>query len=273
MPAFSKTWPKTRLSGALVAGALFVGALAVLAPAGVAQAQAKNCGCKPPPPPPPPPCNCTTPPTTVNVTVNTSSSAQSNANAASSAFARTGGGGGAWVEQAPAAGVIQALNVETGETEEKRVAFQEKRRVERRVLVQAVCLDDKGAPHPASQVHPERDVTDSYDGEMFRCIAGARLQATIGDFNDQLTLDKGDTLSCDKQQALYHAPDGAVTCRAQKPARDCNERSLLRRYGPGVKALKLVREETVTSYREEKTARTAQAGGMMTLDGGVGGFH
>jgi hypothetical protein len=117
-------------------------------------------------------------------------------------------------------------------------------------------------------------VADDYDGELFRCIAGTRLQATVGDYNDALTLVHGETIACDKMQALYHTPDGAVACRAQKPARDCNERSLLRRYGPGVKVLKLVREEMVKTEREEASSRTAIApGAMMTLDGGVGGYH
>jgi hypothetical protein len=74
-------------------------------------------------------------------------------------------------------------------------------------------------------------------------------------------------------QALWHSPGGAVACRAQKPARDCNERSLLRRYGPGVKVLKLVREETYTAFREEKGERKTASTSSLTLDGGVGGFR
>jgi hypothetical protein len=204
---------------------------------------------------------------------NAITSAQSVSGAQAAARAETAGVGGAWVEQGSAPSLVQGLDVETDEAQVSRVAYQATRKVERRVLIQAVCLDDKATPHPASQAHSEREVADGYDGEIFRCIAGTRLQATIGDYNDALTLAKGETLSCDKMQALYHAPDGTVACRAQIPARDCNERSLLRRYGPGVKVLKLVREETYTAWRDETTAAPMRAVGMITLDGGVGGFH
>jgi hypothetical protein len=280
MPAFHKTW----LNGAAAAAAL------LLLAAGGAHAQSGggggggsgsggNCGCgtgggggghhhgSPP-----------GQDITVTVIDLANSSATANSQSGSSSTAESqaratgGGGGGVWYEQAPGLGLVQNLDVDTGETDVKHVSFQSTQRVERRVLIQAVCLDDKATPHPASQVHPERDVTDDYDGEVFRCIAGTRLQATIGDFNEQLTLTKGDALTCDKGQALYHSPGGAVACRAQKPARDCNERSLLRRYGPGLKVLKLVREETVTASRDE-TVERAKVGGMITLDGGVGGFH
>jgi hypothetical protein len=274
MPAFSKTW----LSAAAAAAALLITAAG-------AHAQSTggggNCGCgtgggggghphhhQPPPSP------------NITVNVNESANAQASANtnvqtaadAQAAARAGAGVGGGGWYDEAPAAGVISNLDVDTGEREVKRIAYQTVQKTERRVLIQAVCLDDKGAPHPASQVHPERDVDDAYDGEIFRCIAGTRMQATIGDWNEGLVLAKGETLACEKLQALYHSAGGAVACRAQAPARDCNERSLLRRYGPGVKALKLVREETVTAYRDE-TVTHVKVGGALTLDGGVGGFH
>jgi hypothetical protein len=280
MPAFRKTWP----SLAAAAAALLIGAGAAHAQSGGGNGGGwgggnggnNNCGCGPgggghhhrPP--------------STNITVNindasnaksgAAANAQTGADAISAARANATGVGGGWYEEAPAAGVISGLDVDTGEREVKRIAYQTVQKTERRVLIEASCLDDKGAPHPASQVHPERDVADDYDGELFRCIAGTRLQATIGDWNAGPVLAKGETLACDKAQALYHSPGGAVACRAQAPARDCNERSLLRRYGPGVKALKLVREETVTAYREETVERT-RVGGALTLDGGVGGYH
>ncbi|MNJ64875.1 hypothetical protein D3C77_608590 [compost metagenome] len=61
-----------------------------------------------------------------------------------------------------------------------------------------------------------------------------------------------------------------LECRPEKQERDCNERSLLRRYGAGVKVLTLIREETYTEYREEMVEAEAVTG-MMMLDGGVGG--
>ena len=73
--------------------------------------------------------------------------------------------------------------------------------------------------------------------------------------------------------AFITARGGTVECKPQKPERDCNERSLLRRYGAGVKVLTMWYEETYTEYREEVVVREGWAvqGGAITLDGGVGG--
>ena len=74
-------------------------------------------------------------------------------------------------------------------------------------------------------------------------------------------------------EALYHVPGkdaGRLECRPQKPARDCNERSLLRRFGAGIKILTIVITEKYTAYREHSTQATSTA---MTFDGGVGGFE
>jgi hypothetical protein len=66
---------------------------------------------------------------------------------------------------------------------------------------------------------------------------------------------------------------GIIQCRVQRAERECNERSLLRRYGAGLKILTMVREETYTEYREEivHEAGTLVVGSSITLDGGVGG--
>jgi hypothetical protein len=164
-------------------------------------------------------------------------------------------------------GVIQALHVEDGDPGQP-VCIQY-RSVERRVAVQAVCLDDKAVPHPASQVLPERDVAPTFDGEIYRCIAGARMQYTLGEFAGQASFDHGQTVTCDKGMALYHSADGHLMCRPQKPARDCNERSLLRRYGAGIKVLNAPPAQTCVAYRN-----APQESGVslnMAIDGGVGG--
>ena len=59
----------------------------------------------------------------------------------------------------------------------------------------------------------------------------------------------------------------------QKPARDCNERSLLRRFGAGVKIIKIIITETYTAYREEQTRTVSSSSSSfsMDIDGGVGG--
>ena len=64
-----------------------------------------------------------------------------------------------------------------------------------------------------------------------------------------------------------------IECRPQTPQRDCNERSLLRRYGAGVKILTLYREETYTAWREEVIEESygEVINSAITLDGGVGG--
>jgi hypothetical protein len=109
----------------------------------------------------------------------------------------------------------------------------------RQVALQATCLDDKAVPHPASQVSPDRAVSPGYQGEVFRCIAGTHMQYTIADFTGQADFNHGQTVVCQKGEALYHTAAGALQCRPQAPARDCNERSLLRRFGAGIKILPL----------------------------------
>jgi hypothetical protein len=101
------------------------------------------------------------------------------------------------------------------------------------------------------------------------------MQFTVADYNGQVSFDHGQTVTCDKNSALYHVAGGRIECRPQKPARDCNERSLLRRFGAGIKILRIVWTETYTAYRTEvqqvqASAQTASVMGM-AIDGGVGG--
>ncbi|MDX5330667.1 MAG: hypothetical protein LPK04_05675 [Caulobacteraceae bacterium] len=246
--------------------------------------------CKPPPPPPPPPQPpCCAPPghgvkvppvnvvvaPTVVVNASASASAVAGASARGGAGGGSvvyygGGGGGGYYSPPVATGVIQGLNVE-GVRKARRVAYEASRTRTRRVVIQAVCIDDRQTPHPAAQLFPERDVRDIYDGELYRCVAGTRLQVTIAEFLGQIDFSGGQTLVCAKNEALYHAPGGHVTCRPQKPARDCNERSLLRRFGAGVKVLTMVSTETYTAYREEEEVVSESSSVALSLDGGVGG--
>jgi len=275
----------------------FLPALAGLFLVGVAgEAAAQCCApppppcCQPPPPPPPPPpsppacCHQPPPPPccfgggniNVNVNVNANAAASSRARASAGTTVIVGGGGGAYfnVDQ-PYPTVIQNLNVSAAAAAAVvRVPYTETRRTTRRVVIQAVCIDDRNVPHPAAQVRPDREVSDSYDGELYRCIAGARLQVTIAEYLGQISFDGGEILACQKEEALYHRPGGLLECRRQIRERDCNERSLLRRYGAGVKILTIVREETITAYRDEVVAAEASAAAgaaSIMLDGGVGG--
>lgn len=240
--------------------------------------------CQPPPPPPPPtpsPC-CTGGGHTVrvpgvNVFVQQPVVAVAGAGAVAGASASAGatvffGGGSSWYVEQETPTLIQGLQVETGEALMRRVAFTATRKISKRVVIQAICIDDRGAPHPAAQVRPDRDVDDSYEGELYRCVAGSRLQVTIAEYLDRIAFEGGELMECAKGEALWHERGGMLQCRPQKRERDCNERSLLRRYGAGVKILTMMREETYTDYREEVATETRASSMSIVLDGGVGGI-
>ena len=92
------------------------------------------------------------------------------------------------------------------------------------------------------------------------------MQATIAEYLGKVSFDHGQTVDCLKDQALYHFPGGKVECHAPRSRRgDCNERSLLRRYGAGVKILTMITIEKYTETREE-TAQSSSSGSMI-LDG------
>ena len=271
----------------LIAGAF------VLAFGGAASASGNHskpacCQPKPPPPPPSKPCCQHKPPQqppskpqnpNVNVHVNVNSTAvaisKANANATSNSNSSGGGGGdtvffsggGSQVIATPGFPVLQPLSVIGSELAKK--AITEKRSIFKQVIVQAVCIDDRGAPHPASQLFGDRDVAEHFEGEIYRCIAGTKLQATIADFAGKVAFDGGQTMACAKGEALYHSR-GALTCRPAKPQRNCFERSLLRRHGVGVKVFQMSKIEEFTSFREEIVE--AAHSSFTAFDGGVGGF-
>ncbi len=139
------------------------------------------------------------------------------------------------------------------------------------VAIQAVCLDDKDVPHPASQVTPGQDVPEAYAGELFRCIAGAHMQYVLAPYAGEARFDHGQTVVCRKGEALWRDLGGKLQCRPQTPARDCNERSLLRRYGAGIKILKAAVSEQCVEWRSETVQAESATGGGLQLDGGVGG--
>lgn len=70
-----------------------------------------------------------------------------------------------------------------------------------------------------------------------------------------------------------------VQCRTQSPERNCNERSLLRKYGPGVKLVEVTTKKTICEpatrqtmakvVMEVKVAKPV-APGDLVLDRGVG---
>ncbi len=243
----------------------------------------------PPPRPPSPPNCCDSGGGSVNVTVNANVTAVAVAGAGGRSgavvYSSGGGGGGGYVGPSPT-GVIQGLNVE-GTLKKKQVAYEAKRTRTRRVVIRAYCVDDRDTPHPASQVFAGEEVADGYDGELYRCIAGARMQWTVIDWEMRASNEGGKSFFCNKNESLYYEQDlaggpsvagnadgaraGRVTCKPQRPARDCNERSLLRRFGAGVKVITITEVETYTAYREESVREESSSSFSMSLDGGVGG--
>lgn len=146
--------------------------------------------------------------------------------------------------------------------------------------IRAVCLDDTGTPHPASQVDDAQNVSSQYEGEVFRCVAGTSMQVTIGELvNGQADFSQAGGFSCAKGEALVHLPGGKLTCAPQAPQRNCNERSLLRKYGPGLKLIETAVNRKVcepaiqTSYetvQREVVKEVPLPPKPITLDGGVG---
>jgi hypothetical protein len=283
-----------------IGGVLGLGALFLF---GSGEAIAQCCAPPPPccaPPAPPPCCVPPTPPTPpsppccmvpghsvnvpgvnvfvgANVVVNAQVNAQANVAAQSSALGQGrstvffGGGGFAGGLMPAPASVIPSLNVEGGR-EMKRVAYEATRSKTVKIVIQAFCLDDKEVPHPASQVFPERDVDLDYEGELYRCLAGTRMQWHYAEYLERVSFDGAKITTCAKGDALWRGRDGKLECRKQTTARDCNERSLLRRFGAGIKVVMYTMTETYTAYREEMSESSSFSSGSMQLNGGVGGI-
>ncbi len=86
-----------------------------------------------------------------------------------------------------------------------------------------------------------------------------------------VNFDGGKTMTCQKGDALWF-DHGNLTCKVQIPQRQCNERSLLRRFGVGLKVLTVTRTETVQRQVARQVERSSASATVMTFDGGVGGF-
>ncbi len=194
-----------------------------------------------------------------------------------------GGGGGFISSPSPTTpGIIEALNVGGGQQAVSE-QFQESRSVTETMAIRAVCMDDRGMPHPASRTDGDQNIAATFNGEVFRCMAGTRMEVTMGKVvNGQPVFDGGRTMSCQKGQALaYSTAPGAMSangaagagnlvCVAQAARAECNERSLLRRFGPGVKYAMVTRTETVTSTRQAAQSNVVTLRSSMFVDGGVG---
>ena len=204
--------------------------------------------------------------TQVNVSVDASASAA--ASAAASANARSGAGGavvvgGGGYFAPPPAPSMGAVNICIDE----EAMVTKTRLVEKLVSIRAACIDDRGAPHPAARLSRAHRIETTYEGELYRCPAGSYLQVTVG--NAEESYNGGSTIVCEKGEALYHTPGGQLICKPQRKQRNCFERSLLRKYGPGEKLLMIKQEET---YQEKVVKACPVDPGAFTLSGGVGSY-
>ncbi|MEO0551304.1 MAG: hypothetical protein AAFZ91_15405 [Pseudomonadota bacterium] len=201
------------------------------------------------------------------------------------------GGGGYYSAPGVAPSSIGALNVTGGdehytETVVEKVPTTEEYCVDKISLketirpVQAVCIDDKGVPHPASRIDASEKVSDHYKGELFRCMAGTSMQVTLGSIEKgSVSFAHGETFACRKGEALVHKPGGHLACAPQVPERSCNERSLLRRHGTGLKLIRaqarvktcVPQTRTVMKSVEKQVQRVKPTKAQpIVFDGGVG---
>jgi len=234
-------------------------------------ASAQHCtsGCNRPPvcqhncSPPPPPTNCCQPPTVVVppphvpppniVVVNSGARAQAQASAVAIAVANVRTGDTIVRQNMVVESNAAAMSNAGAFAITEASASTETVARERDLLIQAICIDASGNPHPASQTFGGRDVAETFAGEIFRCMAGTRMRYTVD----------GRSYDCAVGQALWYE-GGRVECRTQIARRPCNERSLLRRHGPGDKMVR-IRDTETRAVRNETTFN-----GAMTMDGGVG---
>lgn len=96
------------------------------------------------------------------------------------------------------------------------------------VEVSAMCMDARGAPHPAAQTFNEREPPAEFEGELFRCLAGTFLRYDVAHA----------VRACAPGEALWLG-DGALSCRAAVEQSREYDRELLRQFGPGVKLVRL----------------------------------
>lgn len=110
---------------------------------------------------------------------------------------------------------------------------------------------------------------ERHDSRMMMPMRHVGCGANI-DFS-HVNFDGGKMMTCQKGDALWFE-HGNLTCRVQIPQRQCNERSLLRRFGTGIKVLTVTRIETTQRQVARQVERSSASSTVMTFNGGVGGF-
>jgi hypothetical protein len=104
--------------------------------------------------------------------------------------------------------------------------------------IHAVCVSVDGHEFAASHMTADTWVSNSYEGEVARCIAGSRLKVTVGKVTQSTeglaaAYSSGQVLQCATHEAVRHYKDGALKCAPAVPVPDCTERTNLRKYGTG----------------------------------------
>ncbi|MDF1687502.1 MAG: hypothetical protein P1U50_11990 [Parvibaculaceae bacterium] len=202
-----------------------------------------------------------------NITVDASSNANANAGAraaargigqasavanarAKSGRRRTGGGGGTSIVYAPnIAGPIGNLNV---------VVEKDVRELK---PVQAYCLDAKGLQEAAiTKTSGQTIDVGTYQGEVFQCVAGTMMVATIGKMSEGSMADytRGYQIECQDGEALSVNGTGRLACTAASgPIYTANASS--------------ARFAQVILRKGGRSRQSVAAGGGMThFSGGVG---
>jgi hypothetical protein len=141
--------------------------------------------------------------------------------------------------------------------------------------IHAVCLAPDGHEFPASHMQPETFIESSYEGEIARCIPGARLKLVIGDVlqSDQGmagTYQSGDVLYCAEHEAVRHYKDGMLKCERAVPVPDCTERTNLRKYGTGDMFFTFRRTVCAMPARTARQQTHSVEVSGMSMEGGVG---
>lgn len=201
------------------------------------------------------------------------------------------GGGGYYPQPGIAPSALGGLNVVGGEERVTEIVtenvpttvqgcVEKVSRTEAVRPVSAVCIDDTGTPHPASRLDDAQEVQRGYKGEVFRCMAGTQMQVTVGQMTKgKADFTQGQSFACKKGEALVHAPDGRLACAVQIPQRNCNERSLLRKYGPGIKLVRTTAMAKVCQPTQRTVMKPVQrevvrvkpnSVSPIVFDGGVG---
>jgi hypothetical protein len=217
----------------------------------------------------------------INVNVSATASANASAMASANALGRASAGGntfiysgGGYVGGGTAPGATALTDLRIAGSGYELIEEERTRWVEGWRVVRVVCVDDTGTPHPASRPDPSERVDARFDGEIFRCMSGTALQATLGWREEgEDVFDGGQTIQCRKGEALRHAPGGQLSCAVQEPRRNCNERSLLRLHGPGVKLVYYRYEEVYTETVRRESSRAQMSSMTLMLNGGVGGYR